>query len=176
MKSRNITGIRRIGKATSRFAQDYMRRHRHPVNAALHIVGVPAAFYGFWLIGSSMLGKGSKLNKKGSEADSSNLALGIVLVFFGYLFQYLGHRKQGNEVGEVTLIKNISRRFELGNLQAKVWTLFGGGAPGARPSSAKLSSTASPAKESRKLNGNGSSSSVNSSPFTSHSLVWWKRP
>ena len=35
--------------------------------------------------------------------DSS--ALGVCLLFFGYLFQYLGHKAQGNEVGEVTLIK-----------------------------------------------------------------------
>jgi hypothetical protein len=29
----------------------------------------------------------------------------------GYLLQYLGHRAQGNEVGEVTLIKKIAARL-----------------------------------------------------------------
>jgi hypothetical protein len=31
-------------------------------------------------------------------------------LFGGYLFQYLGHKAQGNEVGEVTLIKSIYRK------------------------------------------------------------------
>ncbi len=171
---KNRTGVRRIGKAASRFAVDYMHRHRHPVNAALHIVGVPTAFYGFWLIGSSLVAKSAKHD---SESGHSNLALGLVFVFFGYLFQYLGHRSQGNEVGEVTLIKSISRRFELGNLQAKVWSLFDGGAFGATDSAKKSvgkgSRANSGANGHAKGQGNGKTAS---SPFTSHSLVWWKRP
>lgn len=169
---KNRTGVRRIGKAASRFAVDYMHRHRHPVNAALHIVGVPAAFYGFWLIGSSLVSKSAKHD---SESGPSNLALGMVLVFFGYLFQYLGHRSQGNEVGEVTLIKSISRRFELGNLQAKVWTLFDGGAFGATAKKSLADGSRPKSGENGHAKGHGNGKTA-SSPFTSHSLVWWKRP
>ncbi len=162
----------------SRFAVDYMHRHRHPVNAALHIVGVPAAFYGFWLIGSSLVSKSAKHD---SESGNSNLALGVVLVFFGYLFQYLGHRSQGNEVGEVTLIKNISRRFELGSLQAKIWSLFDGGAFGAgsdKNTLAKGTGTRPHGGHNGHAKGHGNghgNDKTASSPFTSHSLVWWKR-
>jgi hypothetical protein len=63
------------------------------VNAILHILGVPAAFYGIYLLFVGQAG------------------LGWVFIFAGYLFQYLGHKAQGNEVGEVTLIKNIWRKL-----------------------------------------------------------------
>ncbi len=75
------------------FIIDYCQRHAHPINAVLHIVGVPAAFAGIYFL------------------FARQLLLGLVLVFFGYLLQYLGHRAQGNEVGEVTLIKHVWRRL-----------------------------------------------------------------
>lgn len=74
------------------FLIDYCQRHSQPLNAALHIVGVPMAFYGLFKL---IIGK---------------FVLGLALLFFGYLFQYLGHKSQGNEVGEVTLIKSLWRK------------------------------------------------------------------
>lgn len=72
---------------------DYYDRHKHPVNAALHVIGVPMVFYGLWkLIGGRFAG-------------------GAGLITLGYVLQYFGHQAQGNEVGEVTLIKNIARRI-----------------------------------------------------------------
>lgn len=71
------------------FIIDYIERHHHPVNAFLHIFGVPCAFYGIF-----KLCTGSALE-------------GFLEVVFGYFLQYLGHRAQGNEVGEVTLIKHV---------------------------------------------------------------------
>jgi hypothetical protein len=73
------------------FVVDYIQRHAHPVNAILHIVGVPAAFAGFYCF---------FINRP---------MLAMVLVVIGYSLQYFGHRAQGNEVGEVTLIKHIVR-------------------------------------------------------------------
>jgi len=81
-------------KALIDFGIDYIGRHRHPVNAVLHIFGVPMAFYGIF------------------KLCSGETTSGIVLIFIGYLLQYLGHKAQGNEVGEVTLIKNIYRRLQ----------------------------------------------------------------
>ena len=74
------------------FVVDYIERHKHPVNAILHILGVPLAFYGLYklIVGDSF---------------------GIILIVAGYILQWLGHKAQGNEVGEVTLIKNIWRRL-----------------------------------------------------------------
>lgn len=77
------------------FVKDYIGRHSHPVNAALHIVGVPAAFAGFFLF---FTGK--------------DFGRGALLIFVGYLMQFLGHQAQGNEVGEVTLMKNVYKRMK----------------------------------------------------------------
>lgn len=79
----------RPDKLATAFLIDYAQRHKHPINAALHIVGVPAVFYGVYLL------------------FIRNYLVASVLIVFGYLLQYLGHRAQGNEVGEVTLIKKI---------------------------------------------------------------------
>ena len=74
------------------FVIDYLGRHKHPVNACLHIVGVPSAFYGMFLFATGKFASGS------------------VLIFLGYFLQYLGHKAQGNEVGEVTLVKHIWKK------------------------------------------------------------------
>jgi hypothetical protein len=80
-------------KAIINFIVDYCQRHAHPVNAILHIFGVPAVFIGLY------------------DLVTGKILRAVVLIFVGYLFQYLGHRAQGNEVGEVTLIKHLWRRF-----------------------------------------------------------------
>jgi uncharacterized membrane protein YGL010W len=75
------------------FVIDYCQRHANPVNAFLHIFGVPAVFIGLY------------------DLFARQVSLGCALIVVGYILQYLGHRAQGNEVGEVTLIKKIWRRF-----------------------------------------------------------------
>lgn len=84
----------RPDKLATAFLIDYAQRHKHPVNAALHLVGVPAVFYGVYLL------------------FVRNYLLASVLIVFGYLLQYFGHRAQGNEVGEVTLIKKIAAKVQ----------------------------------------------------------------
>ena len=73
------------------FVVDYCRRHAHPVNAILHIIGVPVVVFGVYCL-----------------FDHKPIA-GLAFIALGYYFQYLGHRVQGNEVGEVTLIKKCLR-------------------------------------------------------------------
>jgi hypothetical protein len=75
------------------FVIDYIGRHKHPVNAVLHIFGVPMAFYGIY------------------DLFTGHFLQAGIFIFLGYLFQYLGHRAQGNEVGEVTLIKSIAKKL-----------------------------------------------------------------
>ncbi|HEY9785525.1 MAG TPA: Mpo1-like protein [Candidatus Obscuribacterales bacterium] len=75
------------------FVIDYCDRHKHPLNACLHIVGVPAAFAGFYFL------------------FAGKFLLALELIVGGYFLQYLGHRAQGNEVGEVTLIKHVLRKL-----------------------------------------------------------------
>jgi uncharacterized membrane protein YGL010W len=76
------------------FVVDYIKRHAHPANAVLHIVGVPSAFFGVYCL------------------FTGQVKTGLGLIVFGYFLQYLGHRAQGNEVGEVTLIKSIVRNLK----------------------------------------------------------------
>ncbi len=80
-------------KSIFAFIIDYCQRHAHPVNAVLHILGVPAAFYGFYVL------------------FRGQLLLAFFLIVVGYLLQYLGHQAQGNEVGEVTLLKHLWKKF-----------------------------------------------------------------
>ncbi len=85
--------LQRVGSGIVAFLIDYIGRHKHPVNAVLHIIGVPLAFYGiFKLVTGSVL-------------------IGLLCLLLGYFFQYLGHKAQGNEVGEVTLLKAIWRKM-----------------------------------------------------------------
>jgi uncharacterized membrane protein YGL010W len=81
-------------KAITLFLIDYCQRHAHPINAILHIIGVPAAFTGIYFICIGQIDKG------------------LALLTLGYFFQYLGHEAQGNEVGEITLIKKIMQKTE----------------------------------------------------------------
>lgn len=81
-------------KSIIAFVIDYCQRHAHPVNAILHILGVPAAFYGFYL-----LFRGQLLSS-------------CIFIVIGYLLQFLGHQAQGNEVGEVTLIKHLWKNLK----------------------------------------------------------------
>lgn len=75
------------------FLIDYFGRHKHPVNAVLHIFGVPMVVCGIVKLFAGQTGAG----------------LGLFVL--GYLLQYLGHKAQGNEVGEVTLIKKIYKNL-----------------------------------------------------------------
>jgi hypothetical protein len=83
------------------FLVDYGHRHAHPVNAFLHILGVPAAFSSLYFFASG------------------RLTFGLALLVIGYFLQYLGHEAQGNEVGEVTLIKSIYHKVQKSKHQRK---------------------------------------------------------
>lgn len=76
------------------FIIDYCRRHAHPVNAVLHLVGVPSVFIGLYYL------------------FTGRQTLAVALIISGYVFQYLGHQAQGNEVGEVTLLKKLWRSLK----------------------------------------------------------------
>lgn len=84
---------KRLGLKAKAFLIDYCLRHKNPLNAVLHLIGVPLVFFGLVKV---FMGK---------------IGLGAFCFISGYVFQYLGHKAQGNEVGEVTLIKNIWRKL-----------------------------------------------------------------
>lgn len=92
--------LRKTKNAALGFLSDYAKRHKHPVNALLHIFGVPLAFFGVYKLFSG------NLKDKG---------LGISCLILGYWLQFIGHRSQGNEVGEVLLVKKILKASGLKN-------------------------------------------------------------
>ena len=71
-----------------RFLVNYAARHRHPLNIALHAVGLPVTFLlPLWLL----------WHGTGFYA--------LLAFVGGYALQFLGHAIEGNDAGEVVLIK-----------------------------------------------------------------------
>ena len=74
-----------------KYLRDYMSNHRNPANRALHIVGVPLAPWGGLLL---------------LITGRITAALGALVV--GYGLQWIGHRIEGNEMGDWKLIKHLA--------------------------------------------------------------------
>ena len=85
-----------IARAGLRFAararRNWLLRHQHPFNFGIHLLGIPVALLGlvlfafvpwYWAVGAVVL---------------------------GYLFQWLGHRVEGNDVGEFIPVKRLLGR------------------------------------------------------------------
>lgn len=76
-----------------RFLVNYHRRHRHPANLALHVIGLPVTFY----LPIVLL-----IHERPLWAGAAFVG--------GYALQFLGHAVEGNDPGEVVLIKKLLGR------------------------------------------------------------------
>lgn len=86
--------------AGMRLRQSWLRRHQHNGNFWLHILGIPLAFLSLGgLLVSALL---SLLHLDWPWPTWPWFVGGFVL---GYLLQWLGHRIEGNDVGELIPIK-----------------------------------------------------------------------
>ncbi len=74
--------------------ESWRRRHRHPVSFLLHLVGIPMTLFCIPLVAY-----------QGLEGLWGMWWRPVGLAFVGYFLQWLGHRIEGNELGEVILIK-----------------------------------------------------------------------
>jgi hypothetical protein len=72
--------------------RNWRQRHRHPFNFWIHLVGIPVAVAGAGLLIMQQWYWGA----------------GALVV--GYLLQFLGHRVEGNDVGEWAAIKRLCGR------------------------------------------------------------------
>ncbi len=73
-----------------RFLRNWRERHQHPFNFAIHLLGIPLAFAGVILL---------------FTLPWSQWYWGAGAFLLGYLLQYIGHRVEGNDVGELIPIK-----------------------------------------------------------------------
>jgi len=82
-----------IARFWLRFARNravaWKERHQLPFNFYIHLVGIPLAFTGLVLL------------------YSHDWGWGVGLLLAGYLLQYLGHRAEGNDMGELLPFKRL---------------------------------------------------------------------
>lgn len=75
-----------------RILRNWRQRHQHPVNFWIHMLGIPIAVAGVVLL------------------CLQSWVWGASALFVGYLLQYVGHRVEGNDLGEWAAIKRIFGR------------------------------------------------------------------
>lgn len=76
--------------------ENWMERHQHPVSFWLHMIGIPLAVGGLILGGVQLLQWRWDLWWRPTA-----------LIALGYLLQWIGHRIEGNDVGEIILVKKL---------------------------------------------------------------------
>lgn len=74
--------------------QGWLARHRHPASLALHVVGIPMTVAALILAGVQLARDQWPLWWRP-----------VVLLAGGYLLQWIGHRVEGNDMGEVIVLK-----------------------------------------------------------------------
>lgn len=76
-------------RLSRRLTTKWYERHRHPVNFALHCVGIPLVLWSLW------------------SAYEGQWQWGLVQLSVGYLLQFIGHAVEGNDVGELVPLKRL---------------------------------------------------------------------
>jgi predicted membrane channel-forming protein YqfA (hemolysin III family) len=79
--------------------RNWLERHQHPVSFWLHMLGIPLAVAG------AILGLIQIIAAFSDPAQWSLWWRPVGLIFVGYLLQWIGHRIEGNDVGELIPIK-----------------------------------------------------------------------
>ncbi len=74
----------------SRFLSNYAARHQHPVNRLLHVIGLPVTF----ALPVILL-----IEEQAMWAAAAFVA--------GYMLQFAGHAIEGNDAGEIILVKRM---------------------------------------------------------------------
>lgn len=90
---------------------NWLERHQHPASRALHYIGIPLTLP-FIPLAIAAIATG--------RVDLFWWGLG--LGFLGYLLQFVGHVIEGNELGEVVLVKRL-----LGKPYCAISPRYGGG-------------------------------------------------
>lgn len=72
----------------------WLQRHRHPLSLGLHIVGIPLTIAAVVLAILQL-----------AEWRWDLWYRPLFLVIVGYLLQWIGHAMEGNDMGEIILVK-----------------------------------------------------------------------
>jgi hypothetical protein len=78
----------------SELIKQWCARHSHPINAVLHVIGIPAASF----VGPTLL-------------FYRQFLWGFSLIVVGYAIQIIGHKVEGSQVGELMAIKAIFNKL-----------------------------------------------------------------
>jgi hypothetical protein len=78
---------------------NWLERHQHPVSRALHALGIPLTIAAVVLTVVQLAGWRWDLWYRP-----------VVLLTVGYLLQWIGHILEGNDMGEVILVKKLLGR------------------------------------------------------------------
>lgn len=78
---------------------NWLERHQHPVSLILHVIGIPLTILAVALAGWQL---------SESRWDLWYRPAGLFLG--GYFLQWIGHRIEGNDMGELILIKKALNR------------------------------------------------------------------
>lgn len=76
------------------FIEKWPSRHQHPVSRALHAVGIPMTILAIPLVAWQL-----------HQSDWPNWWRPLMLVVVGFGLQYIGHKIEGNDMGELVGIK-----------------------------------------------------------------------
>ncbi len=79
--------------------KNWFERHQHPVSRGLHYVGIPLALAAVVLAGVQL-----------AQWRWDLWWRPTVLLVVGYALQFAGHAIEGNDVGEVILVKKLLGR------------------------------------------------------------------
>lgn len=82
-----------------RWIENWLERHQHPVSFWLHMVGIPATIAAVIVAVINTI-----------EADWGRLWIAAWLFLGGYVLQWIGHVIEGNDMGEVIVVKRLLNR------------------------------------------------------------------
>ena len=87
----------------SQWVANWLARHRHPASRWLHAVGIPLLIFALALAGWQLARWRWDLWWRP-----------VALLAISYLLQWIGHRIEGNDMGEAILIKRLIGRPYVG--------------------------------------------------------------
>lgn len=92
---------RRVDHGRRTWLASWRERHQHPVSFVLHLVGIPMAVAAVVLAGVQL-----------GQWRWDLWWRPVGLLAGGYLLQWIGHRLEGNDLGEIVLLKKwLGRPF-----------------------------------------------------------------